>query len=160
AKDTNLAKFFVPAFMNIAMAAVSMSAAQAAGNGFLGQADRIVFNRDNLIGEAKKEVLKMVDDGYVPPAKQPLIVMGNAGQGMVNAEIYNMLNGKFMSDYDAFLARRIAYVMSGGDIKVGSSVDEDTILKLEREAFVDFCKEEKTIARIDHMLKTGKPLRN
>lgn len=160
AKDTDLAKFFVPAFMKIGMAAVSMSAAQAGGNGFLGQADRIVFNRDNLIGEAKKEVLKMVDDGYVPPAKQPLIVMGDAGQGMVNAELFNMLNGKFMSDYDAFLAKRIAYVMSGGDVKVGSAVDEDTILKLEREAFVDFCKEEKTIARIDHMLKTGKPLRN
>ena len=160
AKDIDLAKLFVPAFMKIAMAAVSSSAAQAMGNGFLGQADRIVFNRDNLIGEAKKEVLKMVDDGYVPPAKQPLIVMGDAGQGMVNAEIFNMLNGKFMSDYDAFLAKRIAYVMSGGDVKVGSAVDEDTILKLEREAFVDFCKEEKTIARIDHMLKTGKPLRN
>ena len=160
AKDTDLAKLFVPAFMKIGMAAVSMSAAQAMGNGFLGQADRIVFNRDNLIGEAKKEVLKMVDDGYVPPTKQPLIVMGNAGQGMVNAEIFNMLNGKFMSDHDAFLAKRIAYVMSGGDVNVGSAVDEDTILKLEREAFVDFCKEEKTIARIDHMLKTGKPLRN
>jgi len=160
AKDTNLAKFFVPAFMKIAMAAVSMSAAQARGNGFLGLADRIVFNRDNLIGEAKKEVLKMVDDGYVPPAKQPLIVMGDAGQGMVNAELFNMLNGKFMSEHDSFLAKRIAYVMSGGDVKAGSSVDEDLILKLERDAFVDFCKEEKTIARIDHMLKTGKPLRN
>ena len=160
AKDVDLAKFFIPAFMKVGMAAVSMSAAQAMGNGFLGQADRIVFNRDNLIGEAKKEVLKMVDDGYVPPAKHPLIVMGNSGQGMVNAELFNMLNGKFMSEYDAFLAKRIAYVMSGGDVKVGSSVDEDTILTLERDAFVDFCKEEKTIARIDHMLKTGKPLRN
>jgi 3-hydroxyacyl-CoA dehydrogenase len=160
AKDTDLAKFFVPAFMKIAMAAVSMSAAQARGNGFLGLADRIVFNRDNLIGEAKKEVLKMVDDGYVPPAKQSLIVIGDAGQGMVNAEIFNMLNGKFMSDYDAFLARRIAFVMSGGDVRTGSEVDEDTILKLERDAFVDFCKEEKTIARIDQMLKTGRPLRN
>ncbi len=160
AKDIDLAKLFVPAFMKIAMAAVSMSAAQAQGNGFLGQSDRIVFNRDNLVGEAKKEVLKMVDDGYAPPRKQGLIVMGNAGQGMVNAEIYNMLNGKFLSDYDAFLAKRIAFVMSGGDVKVGSMVDEETILTLEREAFVDFCKEEKTVARIDHMLKTGKPLRN
>ena len=159
-KDIDLAKLFVPAFMKIAMAAVSMSAAQARGNGYLGQADRIVMNRDNLIGEAKKEVLKMLDDGYAPPSKQPLRVMGDAGQGMVNAEIFNMLNGKFMSEYDAFLAKRIAYVMSGGEVKVGSEVDEDTILKLEREAFVDFCKEEKTIARIDHMLKTGKPLRN
>jgi 3-hydroxyacyl-CoA dehydrogenase len=102
----------------------------------------------------------MVDDGYVPPAKQPLIVMGDAGQGMVYSEIFNLLNGNFMSEYDAFLAKRIAYVMSGGEVKTGSAVDEDTLLKLERDAFVDFCKEEKTIARIDHMLKTGKPLRN
>ncbi|PIE61480.1 MAG: 3-hydroxyacyl-CoA dehydrogenase [Desulfobacterales bacterium] len=160
AKDIDLAKIFVPAFMKIGMAAVSMSAAQARGNGFLGLADRIVMNRDNLIGEAKKEVLKMVDDGYVPPLKKPLKVIGDAGQGMVNAELFNLRNGKFMSEHDAFLARRIAYVMSGGNVKTGSEVDEDTILKLEREAFVDFCKEELTIARIDHMLKTGKPLRN
>jgi 3-hydroxyacyl-CoA dehydrogenase len=159
-KDLDLAKIFVAAFMKIGMAAVSMSAAQAVGNGFLGMADRIVFNRDTLVGEAKKEVLRMVDNGYAPPMKQPLKVMGDAGQGMVNAEIFNMRNGNFMSDHDAFLAKRIAYVMSGGDVNVGSEISEDTILKLEREAFVDFCKEEKTVARIDHMLKTGKPLRN
>lgn len=159
-KDMDLSKLFVPAFRTIAMAAVSMSAVQAVGNGFLDRTDRIVFNRDNLVGEAKKEVLKMVDDGYMPPFRQPLKVMGDAGQGMVNAEIFNMLQGKFMSGHDAFLARRIAYVMSGGEVKAGSEVDEDTILKLERDAFVDFCREEKTVARIDHMLKTGKPLRN
>ncbi|MEA2059022.1 MAG: 3-hydroxyacyl-CoA dehydrogenase NAD-binding domain-containing protein [Thermodesulfobacteriota bacterium] len=160
AKDTDLAKLFIPAFMNVAMAKVSMSAAQAVSNGFLGLADRIVFNRDNLIGEAKKEVLKMVDDAYAPPAKRLLRVMGNAGQGMVNEQIFNMRSGNFMSDHDAFLAKRIAYVMSGGDVNKNTEIPEETILKLEREAFVDFTKEEKTIARIDHMLKTGKPLRN
>jgi len=159
-KDIDLAKLFIPVFMNIAMAKVSMSAAQAFSNGFLNKSDRIVFNRDNLIGEAKKEVLRMVDDAYAPPCKLPLKVMGNAGQGMINAEIFNMLNGKFMSDHDAFLAKRIAYVISGGDINKNSEVNEDTILALEREAFVDFTKEKKTIERIDHMLKTGKPLRN
>jgi len=159
-KEVDLAKFFVQAFMKIAMAAVSMSATQARDNGFLGLADRIVMNRDNLVGEAKKEVLKMVDDGYIPPLKKKLKVIGNAGQGMVNAEVFNLLNGKFMSEYDTFLAKRIAYVVSGGDANEGSEIAEEAILKLEREAFVDFCKEEKTIARIDHMLKTGKPLRN
>ncbi len=159
-KDMALAKLFIPVFMNISMASISMSAAQAAGKGFLGQNDRIVMNRDNLIGEAKKEVLKMVDDGYVPPAKEKLIVMGNTGQGMVAAQLFNMLNGGYMSEYDGFLAKRIAYVISGGEVKTGTMVDEETILKLEREAFVDFCKEEKTQARINHMLKTGKPLRN
>lgn len=160
AKTTDLAKIFVPAFMKIAMAAVSMSAVQAQNNGFLSASDRIVFNRDHLIGEAKKEVLRMVDNGYAPPLKKPLIVMGEAGTGMVNAEIYNMFKGKFISEYDAFLAKRIAYVMSGGNVSYRSEIDEDIILKLEREAFVDFCKEEKTMARIDHILKTGKPLRN
>jgi 3-hydroxyacyl-CoA dehydrogenase len=159
-KEVDLAKFFVQAFMKIAMAVVSMSAAQARDNGFLGLADRIVMNRDNLVGEAKKEVLKMVDDGYIPPLKKKLKVIGNAGQGMVNTEVFNLLNGKFMSEYDAFLAKRIAYVVSGGDANEGSEIAEEAILKLEREAFVDFCREEKTIARIDHMLKTGKPLRN
>ena len=79
---------------------------------------------------------------------------------MVQAELFNMLNGNFMSEYDSFLAKRIAYVISGGDANVGSEISEEAILKLERDAFVDFCKEEKTVARIDHMLKTGKPLRN
>ncbi len=159
-KDTDLAKLFVPAFMNIAMAQFSMSGAKARALGFLGATDRIVFNRDNLVGEAKKEVLKMVDDAYAPPVKRPIRVMGKGGQGMVNAELNNFLQGKFMSEYDSFLAKRIAFVMSGGDVNSGSYVDEDTILQLERDAFVDFAKEEKTIARIDHMLKTGKPLRN
>ena len=159
-KDTDLAKIFVPAFMNIAMAKVSTSAADARANGHLGLCDRIVFNRDNLIGEAKKEVLKMLDDAYTPPAKKPLKVMGKAGQGMINTEIYNMLNGHFISEYDAFLAKRIAFVMTGGEVNNNAYVDEDVILKLEREAFIDFAKQEKTIARIEHILKTGKPLRN
>ncbi len=158
--DVDLAKFFVPAFMSIALAQVSMSAAEARANGFLGPKDRIVFNRDYLIGEAKKEVLKMVDEGYAPPVKRPIKVLGQAAQGMIDVEIFNMLKGKFITEYDAFLARRIAYVISGGDIRDNSTVEEDLILKLERDAFVDFWKEEKTIARVEHMLKTGKPLRN
>ena len=71
-----------------------------------------------------------------------------------------MVSAKFVSEHDAFLAKRIAYVLSGGEVRANSEVDEEVILKLEREAFIDFIKEEKTIARIEHMLKTGKPLRN
>jgi len=158
--DFDLAKFFVPVFMSIALAQVSTSAAEARANGFLGPSDRIVFNRDYLLGEAKKEILKMVDDGYAPPLKQPIRVLGQAAQGMIDVEIFNMLKGKFITEYDAFLARRIAYVISGGEVRDNSTVEEDVILKLEREAFVDFWKEEKTMARVEHMLKTGKPLRN
>jgi 3-hydroxyacyl-CoA dehydrogenase len=158
--DVDLAKFFVPVFMAIAMAKVSMSAAEARANGFLGPNDRIVFNRDYLIGEAKKEVSKMVDEGYAPPVKRKIKVFGESAQGMIDAEIFNMVSAKFVSEHDAFLAKRIAYVISGGEVRANSEVDEDVILKLEREAFIDFIKEEKTIARIDHILKTGKPLRN
>jgi 3-hydroxyacyl-CoA dehydrogenase len=156
----DLAKFFLPVFMAIAMAKVTTSASDARANGFLGPCDRIVFNRDYLIGEAKKEVLKMVDEGYAPPLKRKIKVLGQAAQGMVNAEVSNMLSGKFISEYDAFLAKKIAYVISGGDVRDNAKVDEDVILTLEREVFMDLLKEEKTLARIDHMLTTGKPLRN
>ena len=159
-KDPDLGKYFVPAFMNIAMAKVSGSAAEATGNGFLNERDRIVFNRDHLIGEAKREVLRMVADGYAPPRKKRLKVFGEPAWGMVNAEIFNMHSGNYVSDYDAFLARRIAFVLGGGYARTHSDVDEQAILNLEREAFIDFLKQEKTMARIDHMLKTGKPLRN
>ncbi len=152
--DFDVAKFFLPVFMAIAMAKVSTSAADARANGFLGPRDRIIFNRDYLISEAKKDVLKMVDEGYAPPPKRKIKVLGQAAQGMVNAEISNMLNGKFISEYDAFLAKKIAYVISGGDVRDNAQIEEDVILTLEREAFIELLKEEKTLARIDHMLAT------
>lgn len=158
--DADMGKFFIPTFMNIAMAKFSTSAADARANGFLGPRDRIVFNRDYLIGEAKKEVLAMVAAGYAPPAKRPIPVIGEAGQGMIDAELYNMHSAQFVSEHDAFLASRIAYVISGGQVRSNTKVDEEVLLTLERKAFVDFLKQEKTVARIDHMLKTGKPLRN
>jgi 3-hydroxyacyl-CoA dehydrogenase len=158
--EMDLAKFFIPTFMAIATAKVSTSAADALANGFLGPKDRIIFNRDHLIGEAKKDVLKMLDENYAPPVKGRIKVMGQAAQGMAAAQISDMLSGQFVTEYDAFLARRIAYVMSGGDVRDNTEVEEDLILTLEREAFLEFLKEEKTQARIEHMLNTGKPLRN
>ncbi|MFC1488529.1 3-hydroxyacyl-CoA dehydrogenase NAD-binding domain-containing protein [Thermodesulfobacteriota bacterium] len=158
--DIDLSKLFIPVFMNIAMAKVSSSAADARANGFLGPEDRIVFNRDHQIGEAKKEVLNMSDAGYSPPVKRKIKVLGQAAQGMINAEIFNMAQGRFVTEYDTFLAKRIAAVVSGGDVRENSEIDEEVILQLEKEAFIDFLKEEKTVARIEHMLKTGKPLRN
>jgi 3-hydroxyacyl-CoA dehydrogenase len=158
--DADLTRFFIPAFMAVAMAKVSTSAADARSNGFLKPTDRIVFNRDHLIGEAKKEVLKMVDERYAPPVKRKIRVVGEAAQGMANTQIADMQRAKFISEYDAFALRRIAFVMSGGDVRVNSKIQEDAILTLEREAFIDLLKQEKTLARIDHTLKTGKPLRN
>ncbi len=158
--EVDPAKFFVPAFMTIGLAKVSSSAADARANGLLGAQDRIVFNRDHLIGEAKKEVLKMAAEGYAPPVKRPIPVFGESGQGMIASELFNMRQAGFISEYDQFLASRIAFVISGGQSRPGALVDEQTILTLERQTFIELLKQEKTIARIDHMLKTGKPLRN
>jgi 3-hydroxyacyl-CoA dehydrogenase len=158
--DVDLGRFFIPVFMSIAMAKVSISGADALANGFLGARDRIVFNRDYLVGEAKKEVLKMVDEGYAPPVKRKIRVFGESAQGMIAAEIYNMHKGGFISDYDALLAKRIAFVISGGDVRTNSELDEEAILTLERRTFMELLRQEKTVARIEHMLNTGKPLRN
>lgn len=158
--DVDLGRFFIPVFMNIAMAKVSTSAADARASGFLGARDRIVFNRDYLVGEAKREVLKMVEEGYAPPVKRKIRVFGESAQGMIAAEIYNMHKGGFISDYDALLAKRIAFVVSGGDVRANSELDEEAILTLERRTFMELLRQEKTVARIDHMLNTGKPLRN
>lgn len=158
--DVDLGRFFIPVFMTIAMAKVSTSAADARANGFLGARDRIVFNRDYLVGEAKKEVLKMVDEGYAPPVKRKIRVFGESAQGMIAAEIYNMYKGGFISDYDAMLAKQIAFVISGGAVRANSELDEEAILALERRTFMELLRQEKTVARIEHMLNTGKPLRN
>jgi 3-hydroxyacyl-CoA dehydrogenase len=80
--------------------------------------------------------------------------------GMANVQIADMASGGFVTEYDAFLARRIATVIGGGEVRDSATVSEDVILTLERRAFIDFLKEEKTQARIEHMLKTGRPLRN
>lgn len=159
-QEFDLVKLFAPVFRNIAMAKVSSSAAHAKSMGFLGPNDRIVFNREFLIGEAKKEVLRMADSGYAAPLKRKLSVCGESVHGVMNMELNNMFLAGYISEYDLFLAKRIAFVLSGGHVGVGTTIDEEVILKLEREAFVDFWKEPKTHARVEHMLKTGKPLRN
>ena len=160
AGQVDLSSYFVATFMAIGTAKVSTSAAEAHANGFLGPNDRIVFNRDHLIGEAKKEVLKLAADGYTPPVKRPLRVMGASAMGMAGSELFNLKAAGFISEYDAYLAKRIAFVISGGDVRTNAVVDEEVILNLERETFIDLWKEEKTLARVEHLLKTGKPLRN
>ena len=126
--------------------------------GFLRPADRIIFNRDYLIGEAKKEVLRMAEDGYKAPLKKKVVVMGQAAQGMAWAEISNMKSGGFISPHMDFIAKKIAYCMSGGEAFQGQAVSEDYLLKLEREAFVELWKTESTVKMAQNILKTGKPL--
>jgi len=157
-KISDMGAFFIPTFQNIAMAKVSMSAAEARKNGFLGAKDRIIFNKDYLIGEAKKEVLRMVEDGYVAPVKTKIPIMGREAQGMIHAELFNMASGGYITPHMNFIAKKIAYVISGGEAKQGIAVSEDYMLKLEREAFVELWQTENSQKMAEHMLTKGKPL--
>ncbi len=158
AKLTDLGGYFVPAFMSVAQAKISMSAAEARANGFLGPKDRIVFNKDYIIGEAKKEVLKMLDEGYVPPRKKKIPVMGREAIGMVHAELLNMKGGGYITPHMETIAKRIAFCMAGGLVNSGTLVDEEYLMTLEREAFVDLWKTENTQKMAEHIMNTGKPL--
>ena len=157
-KPADWGAYFIPCLLTVAQAKVSMSAAEARNNGFLRPVDRIIFNKDFLIGEAKKEVLRFHEDGYVPPAKTRIPVMGQAAQGMIWAEMFNMSQGGFVPPHMEMISKKIAYVISGGEAKQGTLVTEDYMLQLEREAFVELWKTENTQKMAEHILTTGKPL--
>lgn len=153
--------FLQRVFEAIGMAKVATSAEEARQLGFLAPADRVLMNRDHLIAEAKREVLEMVKVGYRPPARGKIIYA--AGERMLAAlriAIYSMVQGKYISEYDAKIGNKLAYVLCGGNLTAPTWVDEQYILDLEREAFVSLCGEEKTRERIEHFLNTGKILRN
>ena len=150
--------YLIPAFMCIAQAKVSMSAFEARNMGFLRPTDKIVFNKDNLIGEAKKEVLRMVEDGYVPPTPKKYPVMGQEGQGMIWANMRDMSVGGYLPKHMEFIAKKAAYCITGGEARQGQLVSEEYLCKLEREAFVDLWKTEETQKMAEHILATGKPL--
>jgi len=158
APATDMLAVFLQAFQQIAMAKVGGSAMDARKAGFIRPQDRIIFNKDYIIGEAKKEVLRMVEDGYVPPAKTPIRVMGSSAMGAIDANIPDMAAGGMITPHMARIARTVAYVLSGGDAKQGEAISEDYMLKLEREAFVDLWKTENTRKMAEHMATKGKPL--
>jgi len=158
AKITDLAGLFIQAFMCVAQAKVSASAADARNNGLLKPTDRIIYNKDLLIGEAKKEVLKMVDDGYMPPKKKKTMVFGREAHGMLWAEMLNMKSGGYITPHMEFVAKKAAYCMSGGDVPQGTMVSEEYLMTLEREAFVELWKTEGTQKMAEHIMTTGKPL--
>jgi 3-hydroxyacyl-CoA dehydrogenase len=153
--------FMQRVFELIGMAKVATSAEEARQMGFLSAADRVVMNRDQQIAEAKRTVLAMVAAGYRPPIRGKIIYA--AGERMLAAlriAIYSMVQGKYISEYDAKVGDKIAYILCGGNLTSPTWVDEQYILDLEREAFIALCGEEKTRERIWNFLSTGKMLRN
>ena len=148
-------------FETIAMATVSNTAEHARDLKFLRMSDRIVANRDDLIGTAKKMVLGMATAGYQP--KLPpnnLILPGRPGYSTFEMGLYNMGLGLFVTEHEVKIAKKLANVLTGGDIQPNSAVSEDYLLELETEAFMSLVGEPKSIERMQSLLTTGKPLRN
>ncbi len=148
-------------FETVAMAKVSTSAIEAQELGLLRPTDKVVFNAYELLYVAKQQALALAESGYRPPLPaRRIAVAGDVGIATFKMMLVNMLEGRFISEYDYEIASRIATVLCGGEIDRGALVDEEWLLKLERQHFVELAQQQKTQERIAHMLKTGKPLRN
>ena len=149
-------------FLEIATAKVSTSAFDAFDNGIYRKGiDEVSINIGRRIADAKKAVINLYDDGYVMPLQRTDIkVLGRTGLGAMYAGINGMHKGKYATDHDVTVAKKLAYVMCGGDLSEQSLVSEQYLLNLEREAFLSLTGEKKTLERIQSILKTGKPLRN
>ncbi|MEO5787628.1 3-hydroxyacyl-CoA dehydrogenase/enoyl-CoA hydratase family protein [Gelidibacter sp.] len=149
-------------FLTVAMAKVSTSAYEAFDLGILQKGkDVVVVNKDRQLATAKAHAQLMADAGYTQPVKRTDIkVLGKQALGMFMVGTDAMEDSKYISDHDKKIANKLAYVMAGGDLSEPTLVNEQYLLDLEREAFLSLCTERKTLERIQHMLKTGKPLRN
>jgi 3-hydroxyacyl-CoA dehydrogenase len=149
-------------FETIGLAKVAESAEQARELGFFDADDKIVMNREQLIGEAKQAVLNMVAGGYTPPPPggEPIYAAGKRGLAAMYAGIHGMRVGGYLSDYDVQLAKALAWVLCGGDLSAPQWVTEQYILDLEFEEAGKLALQPKTQERIMAILQTGKPLRN
>ena len=149
-------------FLTIATAKVGTSAHEAFDLGIYRHGtDEICMNTARRIAEAKKAVIELYDSGYVMPVQRTDIkVLGQSTLGAMYAGINGMWRGKYATDHDVVVAKKLAYVMCGGDLSEQTLVSEQYLLDLEREAFLNLTGEKKTLERIQSILKTGKPLRN
>jgi 3-hydroxyacyl-CoA dehydrogenase len=161
ATNVNPMPYLRHVFTNIGMAQVSKSAAEARDMGYLQACDRIVMNKSHLLSEAKREVLHLAESGYRPPTVTGNVyAAGRDALASVKVEIYSMKEAGYISEYDGVIAEKLGNILVGGDLSASAWMDEQYFLDLEREAILSLMGEEKTQARIWHMLQTGKPLRN
>jgi len=161
AKGGDTLPFLRRYFEAVATAQVGKSAEHARELGYLRATDRIVMNRFELLYIAKQEARAMAEAGYRPPLRSRAIpVAGRSVIATFKAYMSNLLAGGFISDHDYLIGCKVAEVLCGGDVEAGSLVDEKWLLDLERRHFMELLATEKTQARIEAMLKTGKPLRN
>jgi 3-hydroxyacyl-CoA dehydrogenase len=148
------------ALETVAMAKVAESAEEAKELLFLAPTDGVTLNRRHVLAAAKAEALGMAEAGFVAPRRRTFRLPGKSAYATFEMALSSMRDGHFVSDHDLKIALKIAHVMTGGDCTPRNKVTEQYLLDLEREAFLSLCGEEKTLARIAHMLETNKPLRN
>ncbi|MEI7817199.1 MAG: 3-hydroxyacyl-CoA dehydrogenase NAD-binding domain-containing protein, partial [Desulfuromonadales bacterium] len=158
--DMDATPFIFKNYMNIAMAKVSMSAAELSAMGFMRQGDAISMDIDTRIHDAKLKAISLAANYRPGRALTDLKAPGRSMAASIKSQLWNMQKGGFISEYDQYLAGVVADVITGGDVPAGTLITEDYLLDLEREAFVRLCGQKKTLERIQHMLKKGKPLRN
>jgi 3-hydroxyacyl-CoA dehydrogenase len=149
-------------FFTIATAKVSTSAQEAFDMGILKKGrDFISINPDRRIADAKNAALELYQDGYTSPLQRTDIkVLGRSALGALYAGIHGMWRGNYATDHDVLVAKKLAYVMCGGDLSEPSQVSEQYLLDLERQAFLSLCGEKKTLERLQSVIKSGKPVRN
>ncbi len=158
--DADKLPFIREVFKTIGLAKVSESAEMAKKMMLLPSDSIIEMNKNNLISTAKSVAISMVEEGYYPPRQMNITVLGKKSESALNLMLYVMKEGGFATDYDQVVAGRVAKVLAGGELLEPQSVPEDYLLRLEREAIYECLNDERSHARIEHMLKTGKPLRN
>ena len=149
-------------FLSIATAKVATSAFEGFDIGVYRKGlDEVVMNQGRRIAEAKKSVVEIYDSGYsMPVQRKDVKVLGQSALGALYAGINGMWRANYATDHDVVVAKKLAYVMCGGDLSEPSLVSEQYLLDLEREAFLSLCGEKKTLERIQSVLKGGKPVRN
>ncbi|KAB2891731.1 MAG: 3-hydroxyacyl-CoA dehydrogenase [Desulfobulbaceae bacterium] len=158
--NTDPQPFIFKHFEQIAMAKVAMSAAELFNMGYMRRGDSITMDIDQLIADAKQKVLALAVN-YRP--KRPLENIPAPGRGIaasIKSQLWNMMMGKFITEYELEMGTLIAQVICGGDVAAGTLISEEYLLQLEREGFLKLCTNKKTVERIQHMLKRGKALRN
>ncbi len=149
------------AFINIAMAKVATSAYEAFDLGYFEKGkDIVVVNKERQIATAKRYAIQMLEDGYTMPSPKEVYVLGRQALGMFYVGTDSLKAGHFASEHDQLIANKLGYIMAGGDLSEPQNVSEEYMIQLEREVFLSLLTERKTLERIEHMLKTGKPLRN
>jgi 3-hydroxyacyl-CoA dehydrogenase len=149
-------------FLTIGQAKVSTSAHEAFDLGYLRKGiDEVVVSRARLLKEAKAACLNLANDGYTKPApRKDIRVLGKQALGLAYLGANSMLSGHYISEHDAKISQKLAYVLCGGDLSAPTYVSEQYLLDLEREAFLSLCGEKKTLERLQSILTGGKILRN